>query len=63
MGSMSQRQWIAIALFGVAVICFFIFVFTANIFVSGNRVAMLAIAVGGTSTTIAAWLWAGRRAA
>ncbi len=64
MGSLTQRQWIAIALVVVALICFVIFATSVNFAATaGNRRALISVAIGGTSATIAAWLWAGRRAA
>jgi uncharacterized protein (UPF0333 family) len=55
---MSQRS-LAIALLVVTVICVAAFVLSFQ-FDAGNKRALLAVAVGGASTTLAAWLWARR---
>jgi hypothetical protein len=61
---MPRNQQIAIALVVVALVCLVVFITNFGPQVVGNRRALLATAIGGTCTTIAAWLWArGPRAA
>jgi hypothetical protein len=48
---------LAIALVVLAAACFVVFMLTFS-FEANNKKAVLAVALGGTATTIAAWLWA-----
>ncbi len=55
---MSRNRQIAIGLLVVTLISFLVFITSVDLdLAAGNQKALLAVAIGGTSTTIAAWLW------